>query len=312
MSVGVVVNPVAGGGRMRRDWPRMEKALSAQLGPLDVKETDGPGEACHLAWRLAVRGADLVIAAGGDGTIGEVVDGLLQAREATGQRCDLAVLPAGSGSDFARGLGLIADVEKLATRIAGGERRAIDAGRVCYITDDGLLHSRHFVNIASLGVSGPTARAVNSARSGDRRAGKLVFLSHSLRELIRYKFQDVRITVDDGEPIEARVALLAVANAPYFGGGMRIAPDAAPDDAVFEVVIVHARSKLSLLRDLRLIYSGGHKALSSCTFLRGTKITVEPQDNLPANCALLDIDGESPGRIPASFEMIPGAITLRG
>jgi diacylglycerol kinase (ATP) len=312
MAVGVVVNPVAGSGRMRREWPKIEHVLTKSLGQLDVKQTSGPGEACDLARQLAMDGAELVIAAGGDGTVSETVGGLLQAREATGQGADLAVVPIGTGTDLARGLGLVADVETIAARIAGGEQRTIDAGRVCFVNDDGLLTSRHFVNIASLGVSGPTDRAVNAAKRSGYLSGRLVFLFHTVREMLRYRFQDVRVTVDDGEPIEARIALIAVANAPYFGCGMKIAPDAAADDALFEVVIVRGASKLKLVADLRLVYSGAHKSLGSCTFLRGKKIVVEPQGDLAANAALLDMDGESPGRIPATFEVIPGAITVRG
>jgi diacylglycerol kinase (ATP) len=312
MAVGVIVNPVAGNGRMQREWPRIEKALTSRFGPLNVKKTSGPGEACNLAWQFAMDGAELVVAVGGDGTVSETVDGLLQAREVEGRSADLAFVPVGTGLDFARGLGLSVDFEELAARIADDERRRIDVGRVCYINDEGALASRHFVNIASLGISGPIDRAVNSAKGSGRFSGKLVFLAHTVRELIRYKFQHVRVAVDEGEPIEARVALVAVANAPFFGGGMKIAPDANLADALFEVVIVHARSKLSLLADLRLVYTGRHRTLSSCTFLRGKKIVVEPQEDFAANAALLDIDGESPGRIPATFEVIPNAITVRG
>jgi YegS/Rv2252/BmrU family lipid kinase len=313
MAVGVVVNPVAGSGRMQREWPRIEKALRSRLGPLDVKKTGGPGEACHLAWQFAMGGAELVVAVGGDGTVSETADGLLQAHEVDGRSADLAFVPVGTGLDFARGLDVPVDVEELAARIAEGERRRIDAGRVCYVNDEGALASRHFINIASLGISGPIDRAVNSAKGGGRRfSGKLLFLVNTVRELIRYKFQHVRVVVDDGEPVEAHMALVAIANAPYFGGGMKIAPDAKLADALFEVVIVHARSKLSLLADLRLVYTGRHTALPSCTFLRGKKIVVEPQEGFAANAALLDIDGESPGRIPATFEVIPNAITVRG
>ena len=97
--MGVVVNPVAGSGRMRRRWPGIEQVLTRQLGPLDVKKTSGPGEACDLARQLSMDGAELVIAAGGDGTVSETVDGLLQARTASGQRADLAIVPVGTGSD---------------------------------------------------------------------------------------------------------------------------------------------------------------------------------------------------------------------
>jgi diacylglycerol kinase (ATP) len=312
MTVGVVVNPVAGGGRMRRRWPDIERVLTRALGPLDVKETSEPGDACDLARQLSMDGAELVIAAGGDGTVSEAVDGLLQARGATGVAAELAVVPIGTGCDFARGVGLVADIDRLAARIVGGDKRSIDAGCVNYVGDDGALASRHFINIASLGLSGPTDRAVNAAKSGGRFSGRLVFLFHTVRAMLRYKFQNVRITVDDGRPIEARIALVAIANAPYFGGGMKIAPDAVPDDGLLEVVIVRGVSKFSLLKDLRVLYSGRHKSLPSCTMLRGKKIVVEPLGSTLADAALLDIDGESPGRIPATFEVISGAITVRG
>jgi diacylglycerol kinase (ATP) len=311
MSVGVVVNPVAGGGRMGRRWPAIEPLLTARLGPLTVMKTDAPGETCDLARQLAMDGAKLVIAAGGDGTISDCVSGLMQAREATGQATDLAIVPVGTGSDLARGLGLEADAGKIAARIADGQRRAIDIGRISFVSDDGALHSRCFVNVASLGVSGPIDRAVNAAKSGARMSGTPVFLYHTVRELIRYRFRDVRVTIDDGQSIEARIALVAIANAPYFGGGMKIAPDARPDDQKLDVVVIRGRSKLSLISDLRLLYSGAHRNLASCTFASGTKIVVEPVGDA-ADAALLDVDGESPGRIPATFEIVPAAITVRG
>ena len=312
MAVGVVVNPVAGSGRMRRRWPDIERVLTHALGTLDVKETSGPGEACDLARQLSMDGAELVIAAGGDGTVSEAVDGLLQARSAMGHAADLAIVPVGTGCDFVRGLGLVADIDRLAARIAAGDKRTIDAGCVNYVGDNGALASRHFVNIASLGVSGPTDRAVNKVRRGGRLSGRLLFLFHTVRELFRYKFQNVKVTVDGGEPVEARIALVAIANGPYFGAGMKIAPDAAPDDGLFEVVIIRGVSKFALLKDFRLVYSGRHKSLPSCTILRGKKIVVEPLGDNLADAALIDIDGESPGRIPATFEVIPAAITVRG
>jgi len=119
----------------------------------------------------------------------------------------------------------------------------------------------------------------------------------------------VRIAIDDGEPVEARMALVAVANGKFFGGGMMVAPDAALDDGQFEIVILRAANKLGLIRDIRLVYGGQHRNHPAITILRGCKVTVEPMSDDDA--ALVDIDGESPGRIPAMFEMRPGALTLR-
>jgi diacylglycerol kinase family enzyme len=119
----------------------------------------------------------------------------------------------------------------------------------------------------------------------------------------------VRITIDDGEPVEAKMALVAVANGKFFGGGMMIAPDAALDDGQFDIVILRAASKLKLILDIRLLYGGRHRDHPSITILRGRKVVVEPIGG--EDGALVDIDGESPGRIPATFEILPGALRLR-
>ena len=310
MKVGVVVNPVAGSGRMKKLWPEIRAALGTHFSEIEVMETQAPGDACDLARHLAIEGAGLVIASGGDGTVSETVDGLLQAA-ASGHGADLGIMPVGTGSDLARSLGISGDPEALAARIASGAGRKVDAGRVSFVDDHGALATRHFINIASLGVSGPTDRAVNASKSSGRMSGKAVFFWHTVRELIRYRFQNVRITVDDGAPLEARIALVACANGRYFGGGMMIAPDAAIDDGQLEVIVVRGASKLKLISDLRLVYTGDHKTLASCTFLRGKKVVVEPVGDVLANGSLLDIDGESPGRIPATFEIVPSAITVR-
>ncbi|MBN9243602.1 MAG: diacylglycerol kinase family lipid kinase [Mesorhizobium sp.] len=309
MKVGVVLNPVAGGGRLRQDWPGVAAALKRRFGAFDLRETQAAGDAERLALDFAALGYDLVIAAGGDGTASEVADGLLQAAGEQGRRPDLALLPCGTGIDFARGLGLPRDLDRLIERIAKAKGRAVDAGRISYVDDHGALASRHFINIASAGLSGATDRAVNADKRKGRVSAKALFYWRTVAEFIRYRFQNVRITVDDAEPIEARVALVAVANGKFFGGGMMVAPDAALDDGQFEVVILRAASKARLIWDLRLVYGGRHRNHPAITILRGRKVVVEPVG--ADDAALVDIDGESPGRIPATFEMLPGALMLR-
>jgi len=311
MEVGVVVNPVAGSGRMRAAWPRIEQSLRRHFDKLSIRQTDGSGEACGLARALALDGCGLIVAVGGDGTVSEAVDGLMQASGAGCRDLQLGIVPVGTGSDLARGLGLAGNADALVARIAESRGRRLDVGRVDFVDDHGALASRHFINIASLGVSGPADRAVNAATRSGRFSGKAVFLWHTVRELARYRFQRVRVTVDDAEPVEAQIALVAIANSRFFGGGMMIAPDAEIDDGELDVVIVTARSKLSLVMDLRLVYSGAHRTLASCRFLRGKSVTVEPLGDPLENGALLDIDGESPGRIPATFQVLPGAMTVR-
>ena len=220
-------------------------------------------------------------------------------------------MPCGTGIDFARGLGLTDDFATAIRRIAGSKGRAVDAGRICYVDDHGALASRRFINIASLGMSGATDRAVNADKRKGRVSVKALFFWRTVVEFLRYRFQNVRITIDDGTPVEARIALVAVANGRFFGGGMMIAPDAELDDGTFDIIILRAANKLRLILDLRLLYGGRHRNHPAITILRGKKVVVEPLGDPALNGALVDIDGESPGRIPATFEILPGAITVR-
>ncbi|MHA6686608.1 diacylglycerol/lipid kinase family protein [Mesorhizobium sp. A556] len=309
MKVGVILNPVAGGGGLKRNWPEVAAALTRHFGAFELHETQGSGDAARLAFDLSAEGFDLVIAAGGDGTASEAADGLLQASIEGRGTAALALLPCGTGIDFARGLGLSGDLEASLKQIAEAKGRRIDAGRISYVSDDGALASRHFINIASLGLSGATDRAVNADKRKGRFSAKALFFWRTVFEFIRYRFQNVRITIDDGEPVEAKMALVAVANGRFFGGGMMIAPDAALDDGQFDIVILRAASKLKLIQDIRLLYGGRHRNHPSITILRGRKVVVEPVGD--GDSALVDIDGESPGRIPATFEILPGALTLK-
>jgi len=311
LKVGVVLNPIAGGGKLKRHWAEAASSLNRNFGDFDLRETQASGDAERLSIDLATGGCDLVIAAGGDGTASEVADGLLQVQHETGRESALGLLPCGTGIDFARGLDLPHGIDATLKRIADAKGRKIDAGRICYIDDHGALASRHFINIASLGLSGATDRAVNADKRKGRVSAKALFFWRTVLEFVRYRFQDVRITIDDGEPIEARMALVAVANGKFFGGGMMIAPDAELADGQFDIVILRAAGKLGLIRDIRLLYGGRHRNHPAITILRGRKVLVEPLGDVEKNGALVDIDGESPGRIPATFEILPGALTLR-
>ncbi|MER8975323.1 diacylglycerol kinase family protein [Mesorhizobium sp. M0800] len=311
MKVAVVLNPIAGGGRLKRHWPEVAASLKRHFGDFELRETQAEGDAERLALDLAAIGFELVIAAGGDGTASEVADGLLKAFRESGRTAELGLLPCGTGIDFARGLGLSNNVDLTLKRIAEAKPRKIDAGCISYVDDHGALASRHFINIASLGLSGATDRAVNADKRKGKVSAKALFYWRTVWEFLRYRFQEVAITVDDGAPVQARMALVAVANGKFFGGGMMIAPDAELNDGEFDIVILRAAGKLKLSWDIRLLYGGRHRNHPAITILRGKKVVVEPLGDVQKNAALIDIDGESPGRIPATFEILPGALTLR-
>ena len=309
MKIGVVLNPVAGGGRLRRRQSEIEAVLKRHCSELVMRETEQAGDGERLALTLAKQGCDVVIAAGGDGTASEVADGLLQAQGETGRKVAMGIVPCGTGTDFARMLGLPRDPVAAIGRIVKAEPRSFDAGRISFVDDHGALASRHFINIASLGLSGAVDRAVNADERKGRISARLLFYWGTVVEFLRYRFQTVRISVDDEVPFEARIALVSACNGRFFGAGMMIAPDAVTDDGLLDVVIVHASGKIGLLRDFRLLYGGRHRNHHAISIVRCRKLTVEPLD--ADNVPLVDVDGESPGHAAATFEILPGALLLR-
>jgi YegS/Rv2252/BmrU family lipid kinase len=300
-----IVNPRSRGGATARRWPRVEEALRRALGPLEVERTRGPRDAERIAREGVRAGVELLIAVGGDGTASEVAAGLLGADLA--RYAELALLPLGTGGDFARGLGLPRDLDATIARIAQGKTRRIDAGRASFRDRDGRPVTTYFLNIASLGVSGLVTERVN--RAPKWLGGRLSFLIGTLRGIARWQAAPVALRLDGELVHEGPLDLAAVANGPFFGGGMQVAPDARCDDGRFDVVWIRGTPKGRLLRQLPRIYRGRHLGLPEVG--RRLAAQVEAQA-LGAGPVWVEIDGEPLGTLPARFELIPGALTLRG
>lgn len=307
----VVYNPRSAGGRTGREWDRIATHLRGAIGAFSDAATRARDEATLLVRDAIRRGARHVIAVGGDGTINEAVNGLFADDLTIAPDVEFGFVAHGTGGDFRRTFDIASGIEPACARLASGSMRRIDLGRIRFVDERGRPAVRHFNNIASLGLSGATARAVNNAVWSRGLLGeRALFHFHSVRELLRYRFAGVRLSID-GMPVEpGPIATIVVANGRYFGGGMLVAPDALPDDGVFDVIVVRGRSKRELIAALNLVYTGDHLSHPAVTLMRGRRIDVAPLDHAPEP-VLLEIDGESPGRLPASFEVLPSALTLR-
>jgi len=302
----VVVNPRSAGGATGRRWPALAARLRDALGPIDVERTRGPRDAERIVREGVRAGVELVIVAGGDGTLSEATAGLLGA--GLGRYAQLAVLPLGTGGDFARGLGLPSELDAALARIARGKTRPLDAGRIHFQDRDGRPASTYFLNIASFGLSGRVTERVN--RAPKMLGGRVSFLIGTLGAIAGWRAMPVRLRVDDEVVHQGPLHLAAVANGSHFGGGMRVAPDARPDDGTFDVVWIGDAPKLRLVRNLPLLYQGRHLPLPEVSVRRGVRVEAEP---LPGGeAAPIEIDGEPLGRLPARFELLPGALTFRG
>ena len=300
----VIANPRSRNRATLRRLESLEAKLRNALGPLDVEFTRAPRDAERIAREGVRSGIERIVIAGGDGTLSEVVTGLLSAQ--LGDYAAIGILPFGTGSDFARGLGPPLDLDAAIERIATGRAARIDAGRTTYRDDEGREVVCYFANIASFGLSGVVGELVN--RGIKIFGGRVSYMIGAIRALARHQSEPVSISVDGELVFDGPLALAAVANGPCFGAGMRIAPNARIDDGFFDWVIVPGMSRISLLGKFPLLYSGAH--LRDPQILRGRGSVIEARG--AAGSIRLDVDGESLGALPARFEILPKSISLIG
>ncbi|MCL4685771.1 diacylglycerol kinase family lipid kinase [Myxococcota bacterium] len=306
MRILAIVNPRSRAGATARRWPAVEAQLRAALGSLEVEHTRGPRDAERIAREGVRAGVELLLVAGGDGTLSETAAGLLGAGLA--RYAELMPLPLGTGGDFVRGLALPAGLEAAIGRLATAKARRIDAGRITLQDRRGHPLTTYFVNIASAGISGLVTELVNRAPKG--LGGRASFLIGTLRGIARWRAASVRLRIDGETVHEGLLDLFAVANGSYFGGGMHVAPDARLDDGLFDVVWIGGTSRARLVRQLPRLYRGTHLALPDVGAQRGTLVEAEPIE--PGAEIWVEVDGEPIGRLPARFELLPGALSLRG
>ncbi len=285
-----VVNPIAGRGKCKRLWPQIAAYLEELGISLRVEFTQGAGDAIKLARQAAVDGAAAVIAVGGDGTLNEVVNGLVGYPETV-----LGVIPAGSGNDFVRSLGLKPSDWQAACRlIAQGKTKAVDLGQV---------NGRHFINVSGVGFD---ATVVDCANTWGKAhfSSTLAYVAAMLKTLREFKPSHVKIQLD-GQEVETLSWLVVVASGQYFGGGMWIAPQAEISDGLFDVVVLGDVSKFELLRAFPSIFSGKHLSHPAIKFYRARQVRVEADRPMMAQT-----DGEVIGQTPITFQVRPSALRV--
>ncbi len=298
-----IVNPVSGNGRTGRHWRSYETLFRRRLGDaFAVRKTERPWHAAELTKEAVIDGATTIVSVGGDGTLNEVTNGLL---DGTGRMWNadarLAVLSLGTGSDFAKTLGETREPDDLVCRLKEGNTKVIDAG-VCAYQEAGAPRSRYFLNVAEVGSGGAVVDRVN--RTTKVLGGKTSFLIAILRTLPRYRNTPIAFEADGGPRKEAVVNDLVIANGRFFGGGLQPAPHAQLDDGLFDVVVIGDIDFKTTRKNLGLLREGKHLDLPYISWFRAKDLVVHAHEEM------IDLDGEYVGRHAMRFQILPGAIRL--
>jgi diacylglycerol kinase (ATP) len=254
----------------------------------------------ELAERAARDGAPLVVAVGGDGTLNETVNGVLRA----GTPTEVAIIPLGTGMDFVRTYGIPTRFEDAVHTARDGTVRTIDVGRVAYRRWDGTEAERYVANVGSVGMSAAVAQRANGMSKA--LGGRTTFFYALVRVFFEWQNTIVTVELDGGERREARLHDVIVANGQWHGGAMHLAPDARPDDGLFDVVLIGDITKLDFATTAPKIYSGKYLAHPKVDLLRSRSVGVDAPERLP-----IELDGEQVGTTPARFEIVPQALRIR-
>jgi YegS/Rv2252/BmrU family lipid kinase len=303
----LVVNPESQSGALGRNWYEYARIIRREMGSFEEVRTEGPGDATRLAREALRAGAERVVAIGGDGTINETVNGFFEDGRPVAPTAELGILPFGTGGDFRKTVKVPRDLARASRILARGRTRRIDVGELEYTLREGGTERRIFINIASFGISGLVDRLVN--QTSKRLGGRLSFLVATARASVSYQNQRVRLVLDDDEAgaLDMTINTVAVSNGRYFGGGMRIAPRAELDDGLFDVVAIGDVGVMDMIVAGPRIYNGTHLELDKVSFRRAASVRAEP---VGGDEVELDMDGETPGILPARFRLLPKALSL--
>jgi YegS/Rv2252/BmrU family lipid kinase len=298
-----IVNPAAGGHSIYREWPSLSKHLLAQGLSFDYAYTEGAGHATELAREAANSGYDFIIAVGGDGTVNEIVNGVLSSTSPYDKT--IGIVSAGTTCSFARSLGIPLDPVNSGKLLTSQNTISIDVGLVEYRRGNEQLR-RFFVNEADVGFGATVVEASKLMHNYFGR--KINYLPHILGgigSLFSYKNKRIAISVDAETEEICVCTMLVIANGTYFGGGMRVAPYAKPDDGLLDMILFGDMGKSEMMKIWSMTYNGRHITNEKVRLRQIRNLSIQSNEKV-----LVEADGELIGEGPTSFSVLPSALRI--
>ncbi len=299
-----IVNPAARNGKTGTTWGQIWQHIQ-KIWPhkVDYQLTRYPGHAISLSQRAPEEGVRTVIAVGGDGTVNEVVNGIMPLRGNTTTQPVLGVLELGTGGDFARTLQMPRGVRETLKWLLDAVPRPVDVGEAVCRARTGEMCTRYFINILDFGLGGSVVQWVNS--HSKRLGGTITFLTGILINLAKYRNKEIRFRVDGAEWQHCRVNNVILANGRYFGGGLLPAPMAMIHDGQLEGIVIGDIGRIEAVFNLKRLREGRHLAHPKIMHFAFQQFQAESMETV-----YVDADGELIGTLPLSVRVLPGALRV--
>lgn len=302
-----IVNPHSAGGKTGSQIQRLRDVIKQQVEYFSIGETTEPGHATVLTREAIHEGYAHIFSVGGDGTFHEVLNGYLHHDKPLNPEVKLSLLPAGTGGDLRRSIGLPRQLEQALKQILQSSVRQIDCGKCECLSFNGTPKTEYFHNVCSFGLTDLAAEKVNTTLALKKLGGKAAYFFAGIQAIAQHKPPKVTIQVDHEDLGMYSINVMAIANGNYFGGGMKIAPYAKLNDGLLDILLFTDLNRAELLAYNGLIYSGNHVKLNKVKQLTGKEISVS-SENSPIR---VEADGEILGMLPAQFTILPKAIRFQ-
>lgn len=301
----VIVNPNSGKRRGEKDWVTIHGLLKAHNFIFKNVFTEYQGHATEITIEMLKAGYKNIMVVGGDGTLNEVINGVLGQKETPSNDVKIGIIPIGTGNDWGRMYNIPADYKKAIQIIKEGKSFIQDAGLVSYLKNE-KKYSRYFINIAGMGYDALVAKKTNLMKEKGG-GGPLAYLINLLLGLIQYKHTYLLIDIDNKNVFQGEVFSLSIGICKFNGGGMMQLPFAVPNNGLFDITLIKKASKFKVITNIKNLFDGSFINMPEVKTFTGKKISIQSK---PANTAYLETDGESLGHSPFMFTILPKSIQI--
>lgn len=298
----LLLNPHAGGSKGKRDLPEIEKLLRDHNFSYSLLTSKYPKHAIQLTKKAIESGTKNIIIAGGDGTLNEVTNGIFQQKRYTPEEITLGMIPVGTGNDWIKTFGIPNNYEGAILKIKQRQTLRQDIGKLTFYEDE-KEQTRYFSNMAGFGFDALVAYKANQMKENGR-SGIMVYLQSLVAAYLQYQTRKVKISID-GNTLENQIFSASVAIGKYNGGGMMQAPNAIPNNGIFEVTIINKIGVWGILSNLAGLYNGTYIKDKRVSSYRAKAISISSDNPLPG-----EVDGESLGKSQFHIEILPKKLQI--